>query len=202
MFNGGGIVAYGTASMAGAVTLAVPIEVEVFETESVLTIAGPVSGAGGIAATGEGRLILSSDATYTSATSVAGILQLDGSLASTSAVTVETDGTLQGNGATAGAIVVEGGGTLSPGTSPGSLASAGLTLESGATFAVELNGPAAGTGYDQITVTGPVDLNDATLTVTLGFTPDNGQTFTIIAQQGDDAVAGTFNGCPRPRRSR
>ena len=55
--------AYGTPSMAGAVTLAVPIEVEVFETESVLTIAGPVSGAGGLAATGDGRLILSSDAT-------------------------------------------------------------------------------------------------------------------------------------------
>src|SRR4029077_11954409 len=80
VFNGGGIVAYGTASMAGAVTLAVPIEINVFEMESVLNIAGPVSGAGGLAATGEGLLILSSDATYTDATSVGGTLQLDGTL--------------------------------------------------------------------------------------------------------------------------
>jgi hypothetical protein len=195
-FNGGGIVAYGTPAMAGAVTLAVPIEVNVFELESVLTIAGPVSGAGGLATTGAGLLILSSDATYTDATSVGGTLRLDGTLASTSEVTVEPDGTLQGNGATAGPIVVESGGTLSPGASPGSLASAGLTFESDATFVVELNGPVAGTGYDQITVTGPVALNNATLTVSLGFTPDNGQAFTIIAQQGDDAVSGTFNALP------
>jgi hypothetical protein len=92
--------------------------------------------------------------------------------------------------------VVESGGTLSPGASPGSLAAAGLTFESDATFVVELNGPVAGTGYDQITVTGPVALNNATLTVTLGFTPDNGQAFTIIAQQGDDAVSGTFKALP------
>ncbi len=194
VFNGGGIVAYGTPAIGGPVTLNASIEIQAFTMTSVLTISGAMSGPGGVEESGDGLVILASDSTYADVTGIGGTFQLDGTLSSTEDVTVESSGTLQGNGATAGAIVVESGGTLSPGTSPGSLTCGGLTLTAGATFAAELNGPAAGTGYDQISVTGPVDLGGATLSVTLGFAPDNGQMFTVIAQQGDDAVTGTFEG--------
>ena len=69
----------------------------------------------------------------------------------------ETIGTLQGNGsvtATTGNLTVTT--SLSPGFSPGLINTGNLTLTSGTTYAVELNGAAAGTGYDQTNVTGGV----------------------------------------------
>jgi len=63
-------------------------------------------------------------------------------------------------------------------------------------FVVQLNGTTAGTGYDQLNVTGSVNLGSATLGGTLGFSPPNGTSFTIINNDGGDAVIGTFAGLP------
>src|SRR5207253_7981730 len=115
-----------------------------------------------------------------------------------SAVNVD-GGTLGGTG-TVGAITstVSGGtvSTGSPETSPGILNSGNLNLAALGTrsFVVQLNGTTAGSGYDQLNVTGTVNLTGATLSGTVGFTPTAGQQFTIINNDGADAVTGTFNG--------
>jgi hypothetical protein len=86
------------------------------------------------------------------------------------------------------------GAAIGPGFSPGIIASGDLTLVGGTTLGIELNGPAPGTGYDQLNVTGGVSLGNATLSVTAGFTPGFGNRLTIIDNDGGDPVTGTFNG--------
>jgi autotransporter-associated beta strand protein len=141
---------------------------------------------------GSSTLTLSnSTLSYTGATTVdAGKLVINGATASTA--TVNTGGTLGGTG-TVGALTVKGGGTLAPGNSPGILNSGNLTLEGGSTLAIELNGTALGTQYDQVNVTGTVSLAGL-LALTAGFTPTNGEIFFIIKNNLSDAVAGTFSG--------
>ena len=195
VFTGGGIVAYGTPTIGGALTVNATIDVKAFEAATVLTIASAIGGSGGLSTSGAGTVVLSGAEAYAGATSVdGGTLQLDGSLASTGAVTVKSGATLRGNGSTAGAIGVQGGGTLAPGASPGALACRGLTMVAGATLAAEVDGPTAVSGYDQVAVSGPVSLGGATLSVTLGFAPADGQSFTLVAQQQGQAVGGTFAG--------
>lgn len=88
------------------------------------------------------------------------------------------------------------GAQISPGFSPGIINSGNLSLIAGSTLNIEVNGTVAGTGYDQINVTGSVSLGGATLNVTTAFTPTAGNTFTIINNDGADAVTGTFAGLP------
>jgi hypothetical protein len=87
-------------------------------------------------------------------------------------------------------------GLISPGLSPGIINISGdYSQVSGGTLTMELNGTTAGSGYDQLHVVGTVTLA-GTLNVTLGFTPTTGNTFTIIMNDGTDAVIGAFAGKP------
>jgi autotransporter-associated beta strand protein len=156
---------------------------------------GQNGGSGGsLTKIGPGTLTLSGANTYIGPTTVnAGRLVVNGSI--TSAVTVN-GGTLGGSGTT-GSITVNSGGVLSPGNSSGILHVAGnLSLALGSTYLVELNGPTAGTQYDQADVTGMVSLSDATLSVSLGFFPPIVTMFTIIDNDLNDPVSGMFNGLP------
>jgi hypothetical protein len=108
-------------------------------------------------------------------------------------------GTLGGT-ATIGGLNVTGG-TVAPGQSAGILSTAGLVLGAAATFAVEIGGINPGTGHDQIAVTaGPLGFGTVALGGTLaptlinGFSPAPGTEFVIIANDGGDAVTGTFAG--------
>jgi autotransporter-associated beta strand protein len=194
VFNGGEIGAYGTPSMAGQITLSTTIEVQVFEALATLTIGGTIVGPGGLSKTGPGLLILNAPgALYEGATAVEnGTLQLDTDLSSPAPVTVQSAATLQGNGSSGGPISVQDGGAVAPGSSPGELSSTGLTLVAGATFMAEIEGPDPITQYDRMTVAGAVNLGGATLAVTLGYTPTDGEQFTLIAHGQGQAVAGTF----------
>ena len=198
VFNGGDILAYGTPTMAGQVTLNTATDVQPFDVNAILTISAMIGGAGGLDKTGPGLLILNAPTnSYAGATGVdAGTLQLDAALASTSVVTVNTGATLKGNGSSGGTIDVQGGGTVAPGTSPGQLSSSGLTMAAGAMFAAEINGPSPIAQYDSLAVNGPVSLNGATLAVTLGYAPSDGQQFTLVSQLQDAPVSGTFAGLP------
>jgi autotransporter-associated beta strand protein len=152
-----------------------------------------IEGIGGsLTKIGIGTLTLSGANTYTGPTTVnAGKLVVDGSI--TSPVTVNV-GTLGGSGTT-GSVLVNSGGIISPGNSAGILNVAGdLVLSLGAIYLVELNGTAVGINYDQISVAGAVSLNSATLSLSLGFAPNLGDAFTIIANDGTDSVSGTFDG--------
>ncbi|MBL9152511.1 MAG: DUF11 domain-containing protein, partial [Verrucomicrobiales bacterium] len=47
-------------------------------------------------------------------------------------------------------------------------------------------------GHDQLAIVGALNLGGATITVDLGFTPTVGNSYTIITNDGADAVSGTF----------
>ncbi len=142
---------------------------------------------------GIGTLTLTGTNTFTGLTTIdAGKLLLNGSL--TSDVIVASSGTFGGSGTIGGGhtLTINNGGTLAPGNSPGIINSGSVTFNSGSTFNVELNGTTVGTGYDQLNVTGTVDLNGATLDAILGFTPAAGATFVIVNNDGSDPINGTF----------
>ena len=78
----------------------------------------------------------------------------------------------------------------------GTLTVPDLNLGPGTNLLITLNGPVAGTQFDQIIATNSVTINDANLVLTVGFTPIAGTTFEIINNEGS-AVSGTgFHGLP------
>ena len=166
------------------------------QTDGSYTFASPLAGTIGVVHDATGITTLTGATSYTGPTTVnAGILRFDSVDAST-AVAVNGSGTLGGTG-TVGAVTLAGAAHLAPGAGPGIIHTGDLAMPAGTHFDVELNGPVAGTGYDQASVTGTVALG-GTLDVALGFVPLNGSTFTIIANDGSDAVVGgtTFSGLP------
>jgi autotransporter-associated beta strand protein len=150
---------------------------------------------------GSGTLTLNAANTYNAGTTInSGVLLANnttGSATGPGAVTAN-GGTFGGNGSIAGALALQTGANLSPGTGTADLAVGGnLNLTGGSTFRVDINGPNANTQYDQLITTGAVNLNNATLNVTLASTatfPTNNQVFRIIDNQGSGAIAGTFAG--------
>ena len=161
------------------------------------TFSGVISGSGGFQKKGLGTLTLAGPNSYLGITVVSeGTLIVDGSQPQ-SAVNVSSSATLGGHG-TVGNITGSGGSSLSPGTSPGILTSSNVTLSLTAVFKVDLNGPTAGTDYDQLDVRGTINLASATLSVTANFTKPVGLSneFIIIKNDGADPVIGTFTGYP------
>lgn len=109
-------------------------------------------------------------------------------------VNVLSGGILKGTGTIQG-LSVASGGTVAPGHSPGCLTSSGATING--TYQAEIGGTTACTGYDQLKVTGSVDVTGATLSLSLynGFKPSVGQKYTIIDNDtAADPVTGTFSG--------
>ncbi|MEO7836116.1 MAG: Ig-like domain repeat protein, partial [Acidimicrobiales bacterium] len=71
-----------------------------------------------------------------------------------------------------------------------------VTLAQGSHYALDLNGNAPGSGYDQLDVIGRVNLRGASLDISLGFQPRLGDSFIIISNDGQDPVGGTFANLP------
>ncbi|HJT78664.1 MAG TPA: autotransporter-associated beta strand repeat-containing protein [Gemmataceae bacterium] len=159
--------------------------------------AGTIVGTSGrLIKIGGGVLVLQASSPFGGSTAVnGGTLRVDGSLTA-SAVAVNAGGTLGGSG-TVGPTTVNPGGTVSPGDSPGVLSvQGGITFSPGSVILIEVNGPAAGSGYDQLRVSGPIALNGATLRLALGFSPAQGQDFVFLVNNGPGPVSGTFAGMP------
>ena len=156
------------------------------------TFSGLIVGTGQVFKLGTGTWTLNGNNTYSGHTTVsAGTLAVNGSQAN-SDVTVNGSATLTGDGVVSDLDVF---GNLRPGSSPAILTTSNFVFHSSASdFFVELNGPAPGTGYDQIKARGSVGLSNALLHATLGFQSAINNSFTIIDNDGSDAVAGTFNG--------
>jgi hypothetical protein len=113
-----------------------------------------------------------------------------------SATTVKSGATLSGHGTT-GDVTVLAGGTLSAGAGAAILDTGNLLLRAHAHFAVQLGGANPGPhGFDQIDVTGTVQLAGATLDLSLigAFHGHKGETFEIISNDGTDPVVGHFAG--------
>ncbi|CAN5150709.1 hypothetical protein BH09PAT3_BH09PAT3_2120 [soil metagenome] len=118
------------------------------------------------------------------------VLTLDGKRGD---VYISRGATLMGTGST-GVLTIAKGATVAPGHSPGCLTSGDLTVAG--TYKVDVGGTTACTGYDQMKVTGTVNVTDGTLETALynGFVPAVGQSYTVIDNDGTDAVTGTFTG--------
>jgi autotransporter-associated beta strand protein len=148
--------------------------------------------------TGSGTLTLTGQNTYSGPTTLReGVLRVDGSTG-TGTVTVQSGTTLSGVGGTlAGALTVEPGGLFDPGPDDTTLTvTAELTLATGSTFRVDLNGVAAGLEYDQIVAYGAIHLNQATLEPDLGYAPSPTDRFVVIDNRGPDPIDGEFAGLP------
>ena len=117
-------------------------------------------------------------------------------------VAVYAGGVLKGIGTVTNGISVMPNATIAPGMSPGCLTTASLYI--GGSYEFEIGGNDACSGYDQLKVTGPtgdtVFLDDESAVLNTSrwnnFTPAQGKVFTIIDNQGPNAVVETFKNLP------
>jgi autotransporter-associated beta strand protein len=169
--------------------------VDAGQTATIQT-AAQLAGTGPLTKNGGGALVLPGANPLSGTTSVtAGALQVDGSLAGP--VVTSSGGTLSGQGAVNNTVTGNSGGLVAPGPATKILTTGNLVLNSGSTYAVEINGTTPGAQHDQLNVQGSVALNNATLSIT-GTAPNAapGTAIVIITNDGGDAVSGTFNGLP------
>ncbi|ESQ87280.1 hypothetical protein ABAC460_19855 [Asticcacaulis sp. AC460] len=192
-----------TLSVTGATTIDNAIALTgaaSIATSAAVTLSGALTGSSTLSKTGSGTLTLSGSGSGLSGGLAvsAGTLQVNSTFANVTTVTV--GGTLYGSGtigtaATSGAVSVVSGGTIGAGTGTGVgllTLNNGLTIASGATLGVNIAGTTVGTQYDQISVTGAVDLTGANLYFNVGFTATIGDSFVLIANDGTDAITGTL----------
>jgi hypothetical protein len=172
------------------------------------TFSGVIQDGGGHGGTGGSLTKIGSDtlrltgaSTYTGGTTIiTGSLLANnstGSATGSGAVTVNNTATLGGNGtihldAGLGASLINNG-TIAPGDSLGQLNVDGsVNLGSTSDLSIEIGGTNQGVDYDLLNITGGALILNGTLTVRLvnGFTPQQSDTFTIVATPS--SIGGTF----------
>jgi fibronectin-binding autotransporter adhesin len=133
--------------------------------------------------------------TYKTTDLSGGTLQVDGSQA-TSGILV-SGGTLKGTGTVGPVVMASASAAVAPGDSPGVLTCSNFDSGGGSgTLKIELNGTTPGTGYSQLNVNGAVNVKGVSLSATLGYASSVGDQFTILANDGTDAITGNFSGLP------
>lgn len=108
-------------------------------------------------------------------------------------VTVGSKGILAGTGRVDNVTVMSGG-IVAPGHSPGTLTTGNIEWVEGGIYEFEIGAE----GADQIIANGTVTLGNGTLNVLRyqDYAPKAGDVYTIIANDGSDAVSGTFKDLP------
>jgi autotransporter-associated beta strand protein len=169
----------GPASLGGDGTFPVPV---------------PVAGPGSLNKIGTGTLTLSQPNTYTGGTKVSAgtllVTNTTGSGTGTGSVDVQSGGTLGGTGFITGNVTIGAGATVSPGLSPGVLTVGPTTFAGGGNYNWQVFDAAGapGTGYDELSVTGPL-----TVTAT-GASPFNVNLWSLSAVNPDvNGDARNFN---------
>lgn len=195
-FTVGGLAGASNFVLADNDVAPAPITLQVGNNDADTTYTGVMSGAGGLTKIGSGVLTLTNSSSYTGATVVdGGTLRVNGALTATSSLTVNAGGTLAGTGTITSSVTIDAGGTHAPGNSPGIQAIVGsYTLNNAATLVMEIAGPGAGVGYDQVAVTGSVTIDGANLVLNIlkpfAFSPDD--QIVLINNDGADAVSGSY----------
>lgn len=148
--------------------------------------------------TGPGALLLTGVNIHTGTNIVeAGRLIVNG-VQTQSIIQVNGGARLQGTGSAGVINFGANTGIVSPGLSPGILTGNNFNINDvGGILEIELNGPAAGSGYDQLNIGTTVNLRGVTLSASLNYPSSTNDQFIIIANAGTDPVLGTFNNLPQ-----
>jgi autotransporter-associated beta strand protein len=185
-----------TNTWAGPITL-VSNQARVEVAGTPMVINGVISGTGALTKSISGVLRLTADNIYTGrTTNLGGTLVVNGSQPASDIFLY--GGTIGGTGVVSSITSLGfNDPKISPGDDgPGRLTTSNIVLNFSTGFDVELNGTSPGTNYDQLRVFGTVNLANAILNPILGFAPGVSNSFTIIDNDGVDAVVGTFAGLP------
>ena len=164
-------------------------------TGGTLSIDNTISSASGVTLTdnGGGQLVVSASSF---SSSFAGTLDDQGNVLVNGTIgsgTVQLDGgVLGGTGTITGPITsTSNGGTLEPGTT---FTAGSVTLNSASTFSVSLDSLA---NYDQLSSTGTVNLDGATLSVSLNYSPASTDSWVIVNATSQTPIQGTFANLPQ-----
>lgn len=198
-FTGSGTNGFTIVNSTGPRVLDLQGAVRTFSITDGTTTIAPFVQNGGITKTGAGSLVLNNTGnTYTGATTVqGGTLLVNGSI-SGSITTVESGAILGGSG-TLGEVNILPAATLAPGNGPGILTTGKLTLATGSILSLEINNTTPATGYDQLSVSGPLDLGSSTLSISgtyLTAPTITNDLFFVILNGGVGSVGGTFASLP------
>jgi hypothetical protein len=104
---------------------------------------------------------------------------------------LQTGGAFGGDGTVDALTVVRG--TVVPGTGVLTVAGA-VSFDALTSFDAILNSADPAGGYSQLVAGGPVDLGGSTLVLTLGYTPQVGDSFTLVTTSDPNGISGTFAG--------
>ncbi|MGB5417382.1 T9SS type A sorting domain-containing protein [Algibacter sp.] len=160
------------------------------------------------AGTGTSSINLTKFINYGDVISESGILAINGDLTTgeyeeyIDGELVEYIGTYGGSGSFMWPVGFVMEGVVAPGSSPGILTMIGdLTTSSTAKFEIEIDGPNAGSQFDQVSVTNSAAL-EGEIEVTLGYLPPNDASFEIISANDitncnlPNQVSTSYNGTP------
>jgi autotransporter-associated beta strand protein len=158
------------------------------------TISAKLGGTVGLDKTTGGTVTINSNNStggYTGATTVTdGTLIINGNISTSTLTTVSGTGILGGSG-TVGDLTIAAGGTHNPGNSPGIMNTGDYTMAG--TLNIEAIGNTAGVGgYDQVNVTGTVNLSGTLVTAFTAGTYASGNLLFILLNDDVDAITGTF----------
>lgn len=197
--NGRGLRIMQNATLSGDFTTTTTARVDI-DSGVTATFSGTINNNAIIDVNGAGsassRAIFSGDTTGSSQialTNVTGLFNGTNSNVS-SYVYLFSDSVVGGTGTALGGIhaAAANASTIAPGTSPGCLSSSYYTGNSLSSFAVEIAGTIACSGYDRLTLSGAATLNNVGFTLSATGGPYAAGTVFTIIQAG--SVAGTFSG--------
>lgn len=194
----GALVGYNGAVQAGPITLTGNAGIGSASKTTLFRVTGAITDGGTNSVVrlrnqeADSRVELAGINSYTGETKIESGTGLISGLMASGRVIVEAKGTLTGTGKLTGELT--GPGRTAPGATLGVFRSGNLNLMSDSVFATEINGSAPGTSHDQLAVVGTVALNDATLEVSGTLAATNTSPIVLIANDGTDAVTGTFAG--------